>query len=520
MSRIAEHFLKTELYWDDIIYNFVIMSFGDPDYQEPTAYYEPTLAVNHVNSRIVASMGGDCPEMTCTAIEQILSYSYMFSDSPIFVFTDASSKDCEEDLVTNVEDWAIDYSHPLNFVLTGTCGTEVDGNFTRLAASTGGSIYRLEDDELYRLTDIVAEATEDSSYIAHDDYDDDWDYWEDGWDDDWKRKKRDASGEVSDHFRIRRRRQAGFTTLSFYVDETVGRLTMQVTFQRHADRRLLEGVTMSPQDNCNTHNQETGSRFGNIVHYAVHCPCVGEWQIKVPYSIDNSWSFSAKTFGDFSIGFDVDFEQAASNGNVEWTKQPCAGDTAKLVITLTQRDSIDEDSRIDVLLNGKSFDDIFRLRTRDNDKWYVDIRIPKVPFKVAVRGTTVAGNTFLRIHNTEIKPTTTCLKTENIQPSALTIKAGRVTTIIMSLENKYQTGEYRLYCFNDRQRDGFETNIERPRNRVHRVIDPDRLYYIFIKVKAPQVIDEGEVVNVWCVVMSINDRAKKSYRLMVTSMFD
>ena len=503
VTRIAEYFLKTELYYEDIIYNFVIMSFGDPDYEEPTAYWEPTQAVHHVNSKIVASMGGDCPEMTCQAIEQILSYGDMRADSPIFIFTDASSKDCEEDLVTNVREWAIDYSHSLNFVLTGTCGDEVDGNFTQLAASTGGSIFLLEDDELYQMTDIVAEATEDGDYIAWDD----WDDWDDDWPDHWDRKKRDTDSERE------------YTTISFYVDETVGRRAMQVTFEKQVERWLLDNTTMSPQDNCDTHNQETGSRFGNIVHYAVHCPCVGEWQIKVPYSSDNSWkwTFSAKTFGDFSIGFDVNFEQSASNGNIEWTKEPCAGDTAKLVITLTQKDSIDVASRIDVILNGRSFDDIFKLRTRDTGKWYVDIRIPKVPFKVAVRGTTVAGNTFLRIHNTEIKPTTTCLKTENIQPSALTIKAGRVTTIIMSLENKFQTGDYKLFCFNDRQRDGFETKIERPRNRMHRVIDPDRLYYIFIKVKAPQVINVGEVVNVWCVVRSSTDRAIKSYRLMVAS---
>ena len=490
------------------------MSFGDPDYEEPTAYWEPTQAVNHVNSKIVASMGGDCPEMTCQAIEQILSYSDMFSDSPIFVFTDASSKDCSEDLVTSVEDWAKDFSHTLNFVLTGTCGDEVDGNFTRLAASTGGSIYRLEDEELYKMTDIVAEGTEGGSYLAYDDWD------EDDWtDEDWNRKKRDTSNELNAHFLLRRTRQADFSSFVFYVDETVGRLAMQVTFKNRADRRLLDGITMTPQENCNTHNQETGSRFGNIVHYAVHCPCVGVWKIKVPSSFDNPWTFSAKTFGDFSIGFDVSFEQAASNGNVEQIKEPCAGDTAKMIITLTQRDSIDATSRIHVLLNGKSYDEIFRLNTSDESKWYVDIRVPKIPFKVAVRGTTVAGNTFLRIHNTEIKPTTTCLKTEHIQPSAWTIKAGRVTTIIMSLENKYQMGEYKLFCFNDRQKDGFETKIERPRNRVHRVIDPDRLYYIFIKVKAPQVIEVGLVVNVWCVVRSDNDRAIKSYRLM-TSLYD
>merc|ERR1712176_102620 len=29
VSKITENFLKTELYYDDIIYNFVIMSYGD-----------------------------------------------------------------------------------------------------------------------------------------------------------------------------------------------------------------------------------------------------------------------------------------------------------------------------------------------------------------------------------------------------------------------------------------------------------------------------------------------------------
>ena len=479
--------------------------------------------MNHINNKIVASMGGDCPEMTCQAIEQMLSYSDMFSDSPIFIFTDASSKDCSESLVTSVEDWAIEFYHTLNFVLTGTCGDEVDGNYTRLAASTGGSIYRLEDDELFKMTDIVAEATEEGSYIAYDDWDDDWtDEWDD-WTEEPIRQKRDTDSELDISFHLRIRRQADYSYLVFYVDETVGRLSITVRFDNHADKRLLDGVTIAPrpEENCNIQNLGTGSRFGNIVHYAVHCPCVGVWQIKVPYSFNNPYTFSAKTFGDFTIGFDVDFETSASSGNIERTKEPCAGDTAKIVVTLTQRESIDDTSKIEVILHGRSLQEVYKLDTKDTDKWFVEIRVPKVPFKVLVRGTTVAGNIFLRIRNNEIKPTTTCLKTEIIKPSAFTIKAGRYTRIILSLENKFQTGEYNLWCLNDRLKDGFETKIERPSSGVHSVIDPDRKYYIFIKVTAPQVVEVGQVVNVWCMARrTLSDRATKTYQLMVTSFFD
>lgn len=526
MTRIAENFLKTDLYMDEVIYNFVIMSFGDPDYQQPTSYHEPSHAVNHVNNRIVASMGGDCPEMTCQAIEQMLSYSGLFNEAPIFIFTDASSKDCSDETVDLLLDWAQSYQNTFNFVLTGTCNGEVDGNFTRMAAMTGGMVYRLEDDEIFKLADIVAEATEDSTYISyndyvydpyyHDDYysdHDDYDYYD--------RKKRDAEDETESASAtglglMRGKRQGGYITYAFYVDETVGRLTVQVTFEKHADRRLLEAITMTPQSNCNTHNQETGSRFGNIVHYAVHCPCLGEWQIKVPnHSYDNPFAWSAKTFGDFSIDFDLGFEQQTSSGDVEVTKQPCVGKNVKIVITLTQRDSIDDESRIFVVLEGKSNHDMFRLSSEDKEKWYVEIKVPTVPFKVAVRGTTVAGNTFLRIHDTEIKPTMTCLKMEY---SGLTVKAGRGATIIMSSEYK-MTGEYKLFCFSDRQNEGFETKIERPRDRVHDVVDPDRLYYMYIKVKAPQFAQPGTVVTVTCIVRSINDRASKSHKLMVTDIF-
>ena len=40
----------------------------------------------------------------------------------IFIFTDASSKDCDDNLVEVVEDIAISHEDTINFVLTGICG--------------------------------------------------------------------------------------------------------------------------------------------------------------------------------------------------------------------------------------------------------------------------------------------------------------------------------------------------------------------------------------------------------------
>ena len=78
----------------------------------------------------------------------------------------------------------------------------------------------------------------------------------------------------------------------------------------------------------------------------------------------------------------MDFETSASSGNIERTKEPCAGDTAKIVVTLTQRESIDDTSKIEVILHGRSLQEVYKLDTKDTDKWFVEIRVPKVPFKV------------------------------------------------------------------------------------------------------------------------------------------
>ena len=499
------------------------MSFGDPDYTEPTSYEEPSQAVKHLNTKIVASMGGDCPEMTCQALEEMVLYTEVNKDSPIFVFTDASSKDCDERTVSDLEIFAQGFAETINFVLTGTCGEEVDGNFTRLAGATGGNIYQVSEEDIYKLTGIIEESAGTSSYISYEPYDGfgSWDWDSSDWD---LRKKRDVGEEGPMRVLKRGTRQAGMHQIPFYVDETVGRLTMQVTFDSRLDspvnQALLESVTFSIRVDCDSYVQS--SKFGNIAHFAVDCPCVGEWVMTIPFLATNKYTYSARTFGEFTIGFDVIFEQENGSGMLRRRKEPCAGEATTIFVTLSQEESIDTEQIVRLFVTGNRYEHGYKLtKDRSSGQWTTRIFIPNIAFTVTVRGRTVAGNTFLRILNTPIRPTTTCLMTEHISPSLLVIKPGGYSNIIMSLKNKFEPKSYYLYCYTNRRGDGFTTQILRPSNRFHEVRNTDRHYYLYVRVTAPPVIAVGEVVTVTCRVSSDHkdDTASQNVELIVASIY-
>ena len=527
MSQIAERFVTSSQNHEEYVNNFVIMSFGDPDIQEPTSYNEPNHAVNHVENKIIASMGGDCPENTCQAINELLMYSEMCSGSPVYVFTDASSKDCDYESVIDMVMIATSFEWKLNFVLTGTCNNEVDGNFTELANATSGSIYRLKESEIYLLADIVEDSV--SGSIGEIPYVDerenvDWSF---------SRKKRD----VQANFELERhRRSMSLVQLSFYVDETVGKLTIQVTFEYPADKRMLNGVKLvAAGDTDSRHSgrsadepeckEVVGEKFGNIVHYVMYCPCVGEWRLSIPFSITNNWSFSAKTFGEFSIGFDAMFDYQPASRYNERTKQPCVGERSTLWVSITQEESI-EGNDVTAIVRVSNNSNQYRLVKSNTHKgyWTSTMKIPKDPFTIAIRGTTIEGNLFLRLLNTAINPTTTCLRTVRISPSQNTIKAGGQTDIIMSLKNKDTPKSYTIHCLNDRQNDGFKTKITRPRwhyaemSRINTEVG--RSYYIFIQVKAPPIVEVGEMVTVKCFAHSDDSQSVfKAYEIMITSVY-
>ena len=527
---IVEDFVRNSQDQESMIYYFVIMSFGDPDYQEPTSYQEATHAVKHLNNNIVTSMGGDCPEMTCQAVEALLLYSGVSGPSPIYIFTDASSKDCDEDLMFELIDIARSFQHTLNFVLTGTCDDgEVDGNYTQLAAETGGNIYRLKDYEIYNLTEIIKGSVQSS--IGEIPFYDEESGVREG---NTYREKRSSHSYLN---LDRQRRRIIYEEVALYVDETVGKLTIQVTFVNPADLRVLDAVSLIAKGNLRSKEngrsfgeectEATGQKFGNTVHYAVNCPCVGEWRLKVPSSITNRFSYSAKTFGEFSIAFDAMFEHQPASAFDERTKQPCVGEKTTIWISTSQEDSITGDSITMILSESYSNSKNYLLSRSNNLKgfWSTTLRIPKFPFSIAIRGTTIEGNPFLRIHHTQIKPTTTCLKTVRIAPSINSIKAGGQTNIIISLKNKDTPKTYTINCFNDRRKDGFKTKITRPTYKHYGEVskvttEVNRSYYIYIQVRAPPVVGVGEVVKVKCLASSDDsDPVYKKYNLMVTSVY-
>lgn len=348
-------------------------------------------------------------------------------------------------------------------------------------------------------------------------YEEDYSYYS------YSRRKRSAAPHQE-----RRRRQVGYTPIFLFVDETVGRLTMQVTFQSTADRRLLEGVELlsGEAEECKE-NDTIVSRFGNIVHYTVECPCVGKWQLQIPYSLFNPYVFTAKSLGEFSISFDAMFEHIGSPRSRinERNKEPCIGERTILWVTLSQEEFISDDEIVVFFqMAHKKRHYTLEKDTLVRGQWKAELpQVPDEPFSVAVQGTTIEGNTFQRLLNVDIYPTKTCLKTLRMRPSTNTIKAGGQTSIIFALINKDKAKDYTINCFNDRRADGFETHIDRPPQKYPEVseltTEMNRVYYIFLTVEAPTLAAVGEVVTVRCHAYSEGDSVAKAYPLMVASVY-
>ena len=88
--------------------------------------------------------------------------------------------------------------------------------------------------------------------------------------------------------------------------------------------------------------------------------------------------------------------------------------------------------------------------------------------------------------------------------------------IIMSLSNNKEKKTYNIYCMNNRDRDGYYSEIHRPRDAVLDV-KPNRLYFFYVKVRAPPTARVGDTVMVSCYALYDNTHnVRRSVTLLVS----
>jgi hypothetical protein len=117
---------------------YLLVRFGDPDVWVPFTTEDPNALLTMVNA-LDPSGGGDCPEMSVTAVMRAIEAAKF--GSRIHVFTDASSKDGK--LKESVKASAKAKNIFINFAVTGSC-SPIDPVYEEIARDTGGQLVALK----------------------------------------------------------------------------------------------------------------------------------------------------------------------------------------------------------------------------------------------------------------------------------------------------------------------------------------------------------------------------------------
>jgi len=114
---------------------YVLVRFSDPDVGPPVVTANAQEFLTAVNA-LEAEEGGDCPELSITALMQAIGASQ--SDALLFLFTDANAKDAAHD--SEVIAAADAKRIRINEAVFGFC-SPIDPAYLRIARETGGQVF-------------------------------------------------------------------------------------------------------------------------------------------------------------------------------------------------------------------------------------------------------------------------------------------------------------------------------------------------------------------------------------------
>ncbi|MGH8076700.1 MAG: hypothetical protein ACREPE_05160, partial [Lysobacter sp.] len=129
--------------------NYLFLRFGDPNVGAPMVT-KNTAAIRSAVASIRPSGGGDCPELSQTAL--IRAVEAAFVRSHLYLFSDATAKDSS--LANQVIARAQAKRTKLNYGLTASC-SPIDPAYIRGADETGGQLFRVTPAEVPKLFSLI-----------------------------------------------------------------------------------------------------------------------------------------------------------------------------------------------------------------------------------------------------------------------------------------------------------------------------------------------------------------------------
>jgi hypothetical protein len=338
---------------------YLLVRFGDPDVGPAFTTTDPDAYLARVRA-LFASGGGDCPELSQTALLQAVGASR--SDSNLYLFTDASAKD--SGLAGAVSAAAQRKRIKITALLTGSC-SPIDPAYFRNTSETGGQLFQLQRSELGRVFDLV---------------------------------RPQLSGDFVTITRRQGTFSAGVTeSVSVPVDSSVSRVVFSVTVDGKGPTSVTapNGIALVPG--------QPGVTFTDLsagVLITVDAPQPGQWHLATTGTGQFTIAAQANSSIDFAVFEFVELSNPVHPGLGPIAGQPVAGDALGRANVLG-----DAAAAVFELVteNGQPLGPVALGRGTPNaaeDEFVGSIALPGVPFRVSVSGRDSQGFAFERLFPT------------------------------------------------------------------------------------------------------------------------
>jgi hypothetical protein len=387
---------------------YLLVRFGDPDVGPPFKTTDPDAYLGRVNA-LFASGGGDCPELSQTALLQAVGASR--SDSNLYLFTDASAKD--SGLAGAVSAAAQRKRIKITALLTGSC-SPIDPAYFRNTSETGGQLFQLQRFELGRVFDLV---------------------------------RPQLSGDFVTILRKQGTFSPGVTeTARVPVDSSITRVVFSVTMDGKGPTSITapNGIALVPGQPGVTFTELTSG-----VLVTVDAPQPGEWQLATTGIGQFAIAAQANASIEFAVFEFVELTNPVHPGFAPIAGQPVTG-------TATGRANLLGDAATAAFeLVSEQGDDLGPIalgRGAPNaaqDEFVGNVALPGVPFRVLVRGRDTNGFAFERLFPTLFRAQTIRVRLDpDFQLEALPI--GTTTSVRFFADNLGAAGTFAVSAADSR----------------------------------------------------------------------